>query len=259
MIKKILKSGVDVSSCSGPAAKGGTAESAGRRFVGRSLNCHHGVCILAFMKKSAVFLAVCTLLLGCAPQQFQIDKHVLASSALLDPNDLVTAGLCIMPLWNPRANAALAKPSSRSLEKLAGQKGFRRVRFIHWKTVDKALTKANLDAELKTFMRDGFTASKARQPEVFWKALKPGYFLQISIARGELVRLFDRERRVEMVLSGALCQVASRAVIWRAESVCRAVVRKPSDQDELLGQGVAALVELLPLDLVSPLPKNENW
>lgn len=211
------------------------------------------------MKKRAIFLAVCMLLPGCAAQQFQVDRHVLASSALLNPDDLVTAGLCIMPLWNTRENKALEKPTPRSLEKLAGEKGFRRVRFVHWKAVEKTFRRAHLDAELHTFMREGFRIPATKQPDVFWKTVGPGYFLRISIERGELIHLFDREKRVEMVLKGALVQVASRSVIWHAESVCRTVIRRPSDQDELLGQGVAAIVELLPLNLATPSPKNENW
>ncbi len=155
--------------------------------------------------------------------------------------------------------AVVAKPTPRSLNKLIGQKGFRRVRLVRWKKVEKGMKQSGLESELGAFLREGFSATTFKAPDAFWKNLGAGYFFQISIERGELLRLLNREQRIEMTLRGALLQTACRSVIWQAESVCRAVVRNPADQQELLEQGVAALLDLLPLETRGPAPKEANW
>lgn len=209
------------------------------------------------MKILSIIATLATLFLSCAPGVF-VKKDVIFRSPALNPVDICREGLCVLPFWDETKDTIISQPQIEQLVDMIKKSGHRQLKIKSYKKIVKRL-KVNYGSpeyllifESSAFSSDDFKLS----PEVF-QYFNANYFLRISLKRGEMLTMFNAEKKFSLQLDAKIYNASSQKIIWHARAYCKG---KPENNRADLLPGIRGLIDILPVNPnVSNLGEQDTW
>lgn len=217
---------------------------------------------MSFYRSSiAVVFCVTFFIIGCAPNVY-VKNDVVFASQFLNPVDICKEGLCVLPFWYTKKDTLSDMPDIHELEAMVRRRGHRQLKLIPYKKIYRLMEdKTGRKDLLFLFEKQAFKSLSFKGSGEFWETLGKTYLLRIALHRGDLIRMFNRKRKVDAVLYASLYSAASRKVVWKAMAVCKNTADTEMDSGKIIKAGLVALIEMLPIhpDITYIQQKNEYW